>query len=92
MEQVIEMAELMKDFIRAYCERSGITEERYHQMKVTLPCACDAVDGPHWAAVVRDPAGILDHIAFHSPTKDEILTMSHDETKHILAVSASGDT
>lgn len=79
------MSELMSDFIRGYCERSGLTEERYHSFKVTLPCACEAVEGPHWAAVSRDPALMLDHIAFHIPTQDQILHMSRAETEHVLA-------
>jgi hypothetical protein len=80
---------LLDDFVREYCAASKISEDQYREFFVPLPCACECIDGPHWASIRRDAGQILDHLAFHSPTRDELLEMSTIEIRAWLAREAS---
>lgn len=40
-----------QQFIKNYCERSGITEQEFLETQVALPCNCSYEDCEKWAAV-----------------------------------------
>jgi hypothetical protein len=65
-------------FIADYCERSWITRESFEAIFVALPCVCDYEDGVHWAAIRLDARQICDHLAFHSPTTQQLIDMGHE--------------
>jgi hypothetical protein len=56
-----------EQFERAYCERSHISLEQYHEWRVTLPCACDYEECEGWAAVSKDERAIADHMELYAP-------------------------
>lgn len=65
------------EFAADYAERSNITLEAFWRDRIVLPCLCESIEGPHWAAIRRDDAAILDHLAFHCPKQADLLVMSH---------------
>jgi len=75
----------MSEFIGHFVKRDQISAERFHQDFVALPCNCDAVEGIHWARVRLVEEQVLDHLAFHCPTQEELLMMAHEAIKRELA-------
>lgn len=55
------------EFIASYCERSGITRERFDRTDVALPCACQYEDCEGWAAVSNNALSIKNHTELYSP-------------------------
>lgn len=81
---------LLNDFVREYCAASDISEQQYREWFVPLPCSCECIEGPHWASIRRDAGQICDQLAFHSPTKEELIAMSTVEIRaHLAAHSTS---
>jgi hypothetical protein len=63
-----------QQFIKNYCERSGITEQEFLETQVALPCNCDYEDCEKWAAVSNNKLSIKAHnelnpLAFKYPAK-----------------------
>lgn len=58
------------EFERDYCESQGITLELFRRHHVALPCACEAIDGPHWAAITLMPACLISHLQYRMPDSD----------------------
>lgn len=58
------------EFEVAYCQRSDITIEEYHNEYnlITLKCNCEHKECEGWAAVINSPERIKHHNMFHSKT------------------------
>jgi hypothetical protein len=56
-----------EEFIREYCDRSGITWEWLSQTTVVLPCTCDSDICQGWAMILNDPDTIRTHLFFYGP-------------------------
>lgn len=56
-----------EEFVKGYCERSGVTLDWLIQYKVALPCGCgdEVCDG--WAMVTNNPDAIKTHMELYSP-------------------------
>lgn len=83
--------QLMADFIREYCVASDVTEQFYRDNFVALPCSCEDIEGIHWASIHRSGQSICDHLAFHSPTRQELMMLSQTEIRAYLKASQAAD-
>lgn len=50
-----------EDFIKLYCEKSGITEEELLKTQVVLPCNCNDEICKGWAVVSNNELSIKAH-------------------------------
>lgn len=62
-----------EEFIKHYCERSGVTWEWLKQYKDALPCACgdEICDG--WAMVSKDDDAIRAHMELYAPNERVVI-------------------
>ena len=59
--------ETKEQFMARYSTAAGFPDI-FETHKIALPCDCDDGGGPnHWAAILRDPEFIADHLQFHAP-------------------------
>jgi len=58
-------------FEERYCKESGISLEKYHTFRVTLPCRCDYDGCEGWGAVGKDRNSIRAHMQFYGPRKGD---------------------
>lgn len=50
-----------QDFIKLYCEKSGITEEELQKTQVVLPCNCNHELCKGWAVISNNELSIKNH-------------------------------
>ena len=81
-----------REFIDAYCERSGLTREQLEEMNLyALPCACDFEGCDGWAIVRVNT--IEDHFSYYGPDliKEEFNEAQSDEIKSKPLYTATGE-